>query len=59
MNEVPCGPARDREVDEKLDSLLEFLGEVASDVKDLRRRVANLEFVLRTVSIGVDAYCPG
>ena len=49
MNEVPCGPARDREVDEKLDSLLEFCGQLESYVKDMRRRLVCLE-----VATGLD-----
>jgi len=43
MSAAPCGPAPEEELFSKLDSLLEYLGEIESDVKDLRRRMVKVE----------------
>jgi len=59
MTAEPCGPVREEEVDLKLDALLEFLGNVESDVKDLRRRVSDLELLRLMAPLGVGAHYPG
>jgi len=45
MNGEPCGHALDDVVWSQLDTLLEYCGNLESDVKDLRRRVAALELL--------------
>jgi hypothetical protein len=51
MNEVPCGPAPDEELYAKLDSLLFFLGNLESDVKELQRRAELVEETLMRVAV--------
>jgi len=46
-----CGPAVECDCDGRLDVLLEYCGELESDVKDLRRRVALLEQAIVQVGL--------
>jgi len=43
MNEELCGPALDDIVWAQMDALLEYCGNLESDVKDLRRKLDQLE----------------
>jgi len=51
MNEGLCGPALEQAVEDRLDALLEFCGNLESDLKDVRRRIANLEVALLAMQI--------